>query len=305
MNAGSTHSGITVYIYVRTLAVFICTLIWEGIHSGSNSSVNHFGATPMAMFVCILLLAVVISTRIQRQALLLRQAEERNEMLSQMNTMNKDFLRMVAHELKTPLTVISGYAQLIGLQLETSKLSAQTPERLKTIRSEADRLSEMVVKLMDYTYGGTADTKMGPVDADELLRSAEAVMAPVCAKRQNTLRLESGCRCRLYGNLELLLQVLINLIVNASRHSSGSEITVRSEDAGRCVAFTVTDAGSGIPPEAVPHIFEKGFTTTEGKGLGLAICRETVELHGGKLELVSTGPNGSCFRFTVPKEDAK
>ena len=67
-------------------------------------------------------------------------------------------------------------------------------------------------------------------------------------------------------------------------------------------AFYVTDTGSGVAPEAVPHIFEKGYTTTEGKGLGLAICKETVELHGGTLELVSTGPEGSCFRFTVPKE---
>ncbi len=284
------------------LAFFISFLIWEGLNTGSNSSVNHFGVTPLAMVVCILLLAVVINSRIEQKTRLLRQAEERNELLSQINEMNKDFLRMVAHELKTPLTVISGYAQLIGLQLERSKLSEQTPERLRTIRNEADRLGEMVTRLMDYTYGGTADTRMGAVDADELLRGAQAVMVPVCAKRQNSLRLESGFSGKIHGNLELLLQVLINLIVNATRHSSESEITVSSADAGDYAAFTVTDRGSGIPSEIVPHIFEKGYTTTEGKGLGLAICRETVELHGGTLELVSTGPEGSCFRFTVPKE---
>ena len=61
-----------------------------------------------------------------------------------------------------------------------------------------------------------------------------------------------------------------------------------------------TDTGSGISPEAVPHIFEKGYTTDEGSGLGLAICKETVELHGGTLELVSTGSEGTTFSFTVP-----
>ena len=71
------------------------------------------------------------------------------------------------------------------------------------------------------------------------------------------------------------------------------------EDGSNAV-FTVADTGSGIPPEAVPHIFEKGFTTGEGSGIGLSVCKETVELHEGALELVSTGTEGTAFRFTVP-----
>lgn len=290
---------------LAALGLLTATLIWEGLNTGSNSSVNHFGVTPLAMVICTLLLAVVINGRIQRQTVLLRQAEERNELLDQVNTMNKDFLRIVAHELKTPLTVISGYAQLLGRQAEKGQLSGQAPERLHTIRGEADRLSEMVSRLMDYTYGNMTDTDMTAVDADELLSSAAAVMRPICAKRQNTLALESGFHGRLHGSLELLLQVLINLIVNATRHSSEGVITVTSEDAGAFAVFSVQDTGEGIAAETVPHIFEKGFTTTDGKGLGLAICKQTVELHGGTLELASTGPEGSCFRFTVPKEREK
>ena len=287
---------------LTALALLTGTLIWEGMNTGSNSTVNHFGVTPLAMVICTLLLAVVINGRIQRQTALLQEAEARNELLDQVNTMNKDFLRMVAHELKTPLTVISGYAQLLTRQMEKQQLSDQAPERLRTIRSEADRLSEMVSRLMDYTYGNASEADMGAVDTDELLKGAAAVMTPICAKRQNALRLAEGFHGWLHGSYELLLQVLINLIVNASRHTSEGTITVRAEDAGSFAAFYVTDTGSGVAPEAVPHIFEKGYTTTEGKGLGLAICKETVELHGGTLELVSTGPEGSCFRFTVPKE---
>ena len=96
--------------------------------------------------------------------------------------------------------------------------------------------------------------------------------------------------------------MVINLIVNASRHAEQGTITVKAEEAGRFVAFTVTDTGSGIAPEVLPHIFEKGYTTTEGKGLGLSICQKTVALHGGTLELAQNGPEGCCFRFTVPKE---
>ena len=68
------------------------------------------------------------------------------------------------------------------------------------------------------------------------------------------------------------------------------------------MAFRVRDNGEGIASEIAPHIFEKGYTTTDGRGLGLVICSETVALHGGTLELEATGPEGSCFRFTIPKE---
>jgi signal transduction histidine kinase len=101
----------------------------------------------------------------------------------------------------------------------------------------------------------------------------------------------------------MLLTVLLNLIVNASRHTEEGRITVDAKDTGNWAEISVSDTGRGIAPEDVPHIFEKGYTTDEGRGLGLAICRETIALHGGELSLAATGPEGSVFRFTVPKED--
>ena len=74
----------------------------------------------------------------------------------------------------------------------------------------------------------------------------------------------------------------------------------RAEEGEKEAVFLVKDNGSGILPEAVPHIFEKGYTTGSGNGLGLAICKETVQLHGGELTLVSTGAEGTVFRFTIP-----
>ena len=153
--------------------------------------------------------------------------------------------------------------------------------------------------------GGTLDqeAEFTAVDIPALFESAEAVLLPVCTKRGNTLAFSSTSRCRIHGNPELLLQVLINLVVNANRHTEKGMISVEAEDDGPAVALRVRDNGKGIAPEVLPHIFEKGFTTTEGRGLGLSICSETVALHGGTLEVESTGPEGSCFRFTIPKED--
>lgn len=291
-------------ITVAAILFFTFMLIREGMSTGSDSTVNHFGITPLAMLICILLLAIVSNERISRQTVQLREERQRNELLLQMNATNNDFLRTVAHELKTPLTVISGYAQLMERQLERGPLSEKAPERLQTIRSEADRLAEMVTQLMDYTYEHVKDAEMTGVEIDDLFRSAAAIMEPVCARKHNTLTVHNEATSPVHGNAELLLQVLINLIVNASRHTEAGRITVTAADSAGFAEITVADTGIGVAAEAVPHIFEKGYSTDGSRGLGLAICMDTVRMHGGTLELAHTGPEGTVFRFTVPKEAA-
>ncbi|MBO6303075.1 MAG: HAMP domain-containing histidine kinase [Ruminiclostridium sp.] len=287
-------------VSLGAVGVFTVMLIRDGLSTGTVQSVTYFGLTPLAMVICLMLLAIVINGRIQRQILALEEVKQENRLLEQTNEMNRDFLRMVAHELKTPLTVISGYAQLIGRQAEKSGQSDKTTERLRTMRSEADRLGTIVTGLMDYTYNKPLNVEMTAVDVGALLNDVSGVMAPVCAKKENTLKVSSKCAQKVCGNAELLLQVLINLIVNACRYTEKGAISVEAEDDGSSAVFLVTDTGSGIPPEAVPHIFERGYTTGEGSGLGLAICKETVELHGGTLELFSTNSQETSFRFTIP-----
>ena len=281
--------------------ILIYSMYREGMSTSSNSLVAHYGVTPYGMLVCILILSVLINRKLQSQMISLEEEKNRNEVLQRVNDMNRDFLQTVAHELKTPLAVISGYAQLIDMQIQKGKMSEQTSERLTTIRSEADRLGEMVSNLMAYTYGRRKDAELGPVDTTELTRSAAAVTKPVCEKRGNKLVLTGGGSL-VHGNFELLLQVLINLIVNASRHTEQGTITLAVIDRADAAEFTVSDTGDGIPQESVEHIFERGYTTDGGNGLGLSICKETVVLHGGEMELVNTGIGGTTFRFTIPKE---
>ena len=186
--------------------------------------------------------------------------------------------------------------------MEIGSLSDKTPDRLKTIQSEADRLAEMVSRLMDYTYGQAKTADMTAVNIDKLFRSASAIMTPVGEKKNNALTFQNNSTSQLHGNQELLLQVLINLIVNASRHTEDGQITVNARDNVGAVEITVSDTGEGIAPEAAPHIFEKGYSTDDSRGLGLSICADTVRLHGGTLELAETGEDGTTFRFTIPKE---
>ena len=288
-----------------TLAVLLALyllMLWEGINTGSNSIVAHFGVTPFGMLMCIFGLSISTNRKIRIQAELLAEEQKKNELLGQANEMNRSFLQTVAHELRTPLSVISGYAQLTEIQIQKGKLSPQMPERLQTIRSEADRLGAMVANLMSYTYGEVSKAELHMVDPQELLHNAALIAEPVCAKKGNQLVTACDTKDMIHGNFELLLQVLINLIVNASRHTENGEVRVEAHDDGRFTAFSVTDTGTGIDPKAVEHIFERGYTTDGGSGLGLAICLDTVRMHGGEMTLVSTGEDGTTFRFTIPKE---
>ena len=103
----------------------------------------------------------------------------------------------------------------------------------------------------------------------------------------------------------MLLQILINLVVNANKNTQNGTITISASDQERedAVLFRVSDTGNGISPEILPHIFDEGFSASGSSGLGLTICREAVEAHGGEIWVERTGPEGSVFAFTVLKEE--
>ena len=285
------------------LAAFFVALLSEILLFRRSDFAAHFGLTPSGMLICILLIAVSISLRIQAQEAALAESRSREEMLKRMNALNLDFLHKVAHELKTPLTVISGYAQLAGMQIEENKMSRETPENLKIIQKEAMRLADLVTKLMDYSYGDQIDPAFSTVEVGPLLDRVQAICTPMCLKNGNHVEV-SGRHCAdVYGNQEMLLQIFINLVVNANRHMKGGTVTIRAsdEESREYVVFRVQDAGSGIPQEVQQHLFEKGYSGDDSSGLGLSVCRDVVEAHGGTIEMEKTGPDGTVFAFTILK----
>ena len=288
-------------------AVIIISILLEALFVNSSSAVSRYGIMPWGMLVFDLLMAAAISLRVRAQEIALAESRSHGEMLKSMNAMNLDFLHQVAHELKTPLTVISGYAQLTGLQMSSGNISSETPENLRVIRNEALRLSDMVTKLLEFSYGRTSEAKFAAVEVGPLLDSIRAICTPMCLKNNNSLEIKGKNCPDIYGSAEMLLQIFINLVTNASRHTQDGLITISATDRERqdCVVFRVEDTGSGIDPETLPHIFEKGYSGDGRSGLGLAICREAVESHGGRLEVERTGLEGTVFAFTVMKREAQ
>ena len=290
---------------VSGFTVLIASILLEALFVNNSSFVTRYGVMPCGMLIFVLLIAVAISLQVQAQAAALIESRSRGELLERMNAMNLDFLHQVAHELKTPLTVISGYAQLTGLQIAANSTSSETLENLKTIQQEALRLSDMVTKLMDYSHGQKSEARFGTVEVAPLLDSVRAICTPMCLKNGNRVIIQNGICADVFGNNEMLLQIFINLTVNANRHTQNGVITISASDteSREYVVFRVEDTGSGIDKELLPHVFDKGYSGDGGSGLGLAICREAVEAHGGMLEVERTGPEGTVFAFTVLRRE--
>ena len=116
---------------------------------------------------------------------------------------------------------------------------------------------------------------------------------------------DSGEGITLWGNTEMLLQVLINLTVNANRHTENGVIAYRIADEGERVCLRVSDTGSGIAPDLLPHIFEKGGSGDGGSGIGLTICADAMRIHHGSLEVEHTDADGTVFRLELPKKPLK
>lgn len=285
-------------------AVLVASLLHEALLTGRSSDVSHYGTAAWGMLGFVFLNGAAVSLRIQQRETALIESRSRGEMLERMNRMNLEFLHRIAHELKTPLTVISGYAQLTGIQLAADRVDRETPENLKTIQQEARRLGDMVTRLMEYSYGHTSELRFERVDTADLLDRVRAISAPICVKNQNTVRVSSACSEKAHGSFEMLLQVFLNLVINANRHTKNDTITL-SAGAGEdgFILFQVADTGSGIAPADLPRIFEQGYSGSGSTGLGLTICREAVEAHGGRIWVERTGPKGTTIAFTVKKEE--
>ena len=280
--------------------VLFVSQTYEAVLGRAVQWVTRSGATPIFMLAFVMLIAASIGLRIEKRSRELEESRRQSAVLEQLNLLNNEFLHRVAHELRTPLTVMSGYAQLTERQIERSKTDEKTLEHLKTISSEAQRLSELVSKLIDMQKGQTGLPEMEEVDIAGLFESAAGVCRPMLLKNSNLLELACPDGLSVRGNRGMLMQILINLASNANRHTSGGRIGFTAEKNGDQVVIRVSDTGSGIPQDSVGRVFEKGYSTDGGSGIGLTICRDAARVHGGDLTLESTGEKGSVFACRLP-----
>ena len=229
--------------------------------------------------------------------------------LQELERMRAEFLAMVSHELRMPLTSIKGStAALLGASRQFAP--AETREFIRIVDGQADRMIGLVSELLDA----------GRIDTGTLSVSPEPSEVAALVDRARTTFLSGGGRHtvlidlppdlpRVMADRQRVEQVLSNLLANAARQApESSPIRVEAERDGVHVAVSVADEGRGIPPERLAHLFRKYSAGpggepgagTAGSGLGLAICRGLVEAHGGRIRAESAGPGrGARFTFTL------
>ena len=221
----------------------------------------------------------------------------------------RDFVANVSHELKTPLTSIQGFSQAI---LDGT---ADTPEAQKqsaqVIYDEASRMYRMVLGLLDLARldAGIADLKREPVDLTVLLNSLGERFRMQSQRNGITLQVQAESLPPITGDDDRLAQVFINLLDNALKFTpSGGLVRVSATSLGDSVEIVVSDTGTGIAAEALPHIFERFYQADasraggkhHGAGLGLAIVDEILRAHAGKISVRSAPGRGTEFTIQLP-----
>jgi signal transduction histidine kinase/DNA-binding response OmpR family regulator len=256
-------------------------------------------------------------------ARLFEEASQARAAAEEADAAKSSFLSTVSHELRTPLTSVLGFAKIIRRRLEerlfplipeddrkVQQAKAQVIENLGVVVSEGERLTKLIDDVLDLAKieAGKFTWNMGSVSvADVIERATAATSSLLDAKKLNLQReIEAGLP-DITGDQDRLIQVVINLISNAVKFTDAGSITCSVHKRDSELVVSVKDSGIGIAVIDQPKVFEKfkqvGDTLTDkpkGTGLGLPICKEIVEYHGGRIWVESEPGQGSTFSFTLP-----
>ncbi|MCC7368043.1 MAG: PAS domain S-box protein [Chloroflexi bacterium] len=224
-----------------------------------------------------------------------------------------EFLSVAAHELKTPITSLRVFAELLLRQLDQH--GSVEPQRLRmalaTIDQQSHRISRLIDQLLDLSRieGGRLTVALEPADLVVVVRMvADAIQVRTS---RHIISLDSPDTVLAQIDTLRIEQVLTNLLDNAIKYSPEGgdiQVTIRQPDADCTVTqISIRDRGIGIPAESRAHIFDRFYqarehNSTSGMGLGLYISRQIVELHGGEIAVESPPDGGSCFTVTLPTQ---
>ncbi len=222
--------------------------------------------------------------------------------------MQDEFISTISHELRTPLGMIKGYVTTL-MREDTNWDSETRLEFLEIVDEEADRLRELIDNLLDSSRleTGTLGMTLEPTKLSTIIRDSVSRTQAVYPNMEVEIDIGDDIPV-LQADPTRIAQVMDNLLSNANKYAPGSQIAVASDRRDNVVEIGVQDGGPGIPPEHVPHLFERFYRVPEqtsnvrGTGLGLYICRKIIEAHSGEIGVESQEGSGTRIFFTLPIE---
>jgi signal transduction histidine kinase len=239
-----------------------------------------------------------------------RELNEANARLRELSAMKEEFLALTTHDLRSPLTVISGVINFFT----SGRLGEMTPEQKNMVammERNTQNLIELVNDLLDASKLESGTMRLDPttIELRGLVGELKEQMQPLAREKEIALEEEVPDDLpELLADRAKLRRVLVNLVSNALKFTpKGGRVRLGASREGRFVRVSVTDTGVGIPREDLHDIFDKyaqarsrATRSEKGTGLGLYITRQLVELHGGKIGVQSEVGRGSTFSFTIP-----
>jgi signal transduction histidine kinase len=235
---------------------------------------------------------------------------QRNRLLTQVEELKSNFLRMMSHDLKTPLARIHGMTDVV--LTDHTPLSHSQKDAILTIRNSSEELSEFIGSILNLGRIESKEIKLqlSSKDINSLLKDVIKKMEFLAQKKNIEVITEFEPLFSIKVDQDLLQQVFSNLVENAIKYSpENSRILVSTEELNGQIVVQVADQGIGIPPEEQPNVFEKFFRSasvtngkTKGTGLGLYLSHYFVRLHKGNISLESEHGRGSTFTVELPMD---
>ncbi len=228
---------------------------------------------------------------------------------ARLERMKDEFVLTASHELRSPLTSVQGFAEL--LMLEKDQLSEKHSETVEIILDNTRHLVRLLNDLLDLARSDAGRLTINPVRSEvgPIVAGAARLIMGLTNSRQQRLEVEIESDLpQVSVEPDRIMQVLVNLLTNATEYCpEGSTIKVTASAVGSEVEVAVSDDGPGIPADQIDHVFDR-FTRGEagmtqrvgGTGLGLAIARSLIELHGGAIGVTSKEGDGTTFRIVLP-----
>lgn len=268
---------------------------------------------PLDVFEKNLLIALLNECGLILERRRLRAEKQAIEMETQRERLRSNLLRAISHDLRTPLTSISGNA---GVLMEKSILldESKKQEIYSSIYDDSMWLVNLTENLLSITRieNGTMHLQMNAELIDDVFREAISHVDRKAAEHEISVELADDLLMAKM-DVRLIVQVIINIVNDAIKYTpEGSHICLSAKKEKKMVRIRIADDGPGISDEAKLHLFDMFYTAGIGKadsrrglGLGLSLCKSIVDAHGGEISVSDNKPHGAVFSFTLPLEEVK
>ena len=285
---------------------------WTLVFTGRKDEVSIFHPSQLVILVSgiiISLLLFILSTMQINANLRSRQIQQLNNQLERLNHDKDRFIAVLSHDLKSPFTSILGFLELLTEDIRKFTID-QIENHVHIINDAAKNFYNLLEDLLMWTraHSGKMPFNPGVLRFRDLYDNVMEILQPAAEAKYIPIYYYGEEEVTVYADPDMLKAVLRNLVSNAIKFTKpGGSIKITVENKSGTVNVTVSDTGVGIRPDQVSSLFDiskihstSGTANEKGSGLGLILCKEFIEKHGGNIDVKSVHEKGSEFRFTLP-----